>query len=245
VAITGGGGGGGSNHVDPSVLAAAMKAATAAEPSVTLTWFDDIAPAPVIAPPDGATGTHPTLSGHAGTALGDRDEVAIDISTPAGKTVQRLFAPRDADGDWSAQLAELAPGTYEALVSQSDWASNYGRSSVTFVVETSSADPTPTAPIQAKPAVALPATVRIETRQARLVHGTLSVRLKCTGPAGTRCDGRLTLTAKLGRRTDTLASASYRVAAGATGTVRLRARRPLPRRVTVAAGTATRTVTVR
>jgi hypothetical protein len=235
------------------VQSADIQPARVAEPSVTLRWVDDVAPAPSLTlAANGAVGTHPTLHGQAGTALGDSDEVAIDISTAEGTALQKLDVPRDAKGDWSAQLDELAPGTYVATVVQGDWAANYGRSSVTFAVEAPTVTPTPTptptvtAPVvtPAAPApkapIAAPASIRIETRHARLVRGILNVRLKCTGAAGQSCSGRLTLTAK--KRT--LASAPYRVAGGTTSTVRLRVRRPLPRRVTVATGKLTRTITV-
>jgi hypothetical protein len=253
--ISGGGGGGGANHYGPSVQSPDIQPAAVAEPSVTLKWVDDVAPAPSLTV---EAGTHPTLHGQAGTALGDSDEVSIDISSPAGTTLQKLDVPRDAKGDWSAQLDELAPGDYVATVAQTDWAHNAGRSRVTFHVEapavvpqpTPTATPqpqhvTPAAPAtQPKPPIVAPATVRIETRIARLVRGTLSVRLKCTGPAGQSCSGRLKLTAKAGKRTVVLASAPYRVTSGATSTVRLHPRRPLTRRVTVAAGKVTRTISV-
>jgi hypothetical protein len=248
----GGGGGGGASHVGPGVQSPDSKTAPVAEPSVTLTWFDDVAPAPSITlPPDGAVGTHPTLHGQAGTALGDGGDVALDITTPGGTAVQTLSVPRDAQGAWSTQLEELAPGTYVALVAQSDWAGNAGRGSMTFRVEAASVVPTPTltptstpAPPHAKRGMA-PATGRIQIRQARLVRGTLRVRLKCAGPAGKRCAGRLTLTAKRGKRTVTLGSAPYRISTGRTSTVRVHPRRPLPRRATITAGKATRTITVR
>jgi hypothetical protein len=261
LAISGGGGGGGANHVGTAVETPVVKTATAADPSVTLTWFDDVAPTPFVALAANATvGTHPTLRGQAGTALGDDDQVGIDVSTPGGTVVQKLYVTRDADGGWSAPLEELAPGTYVAMASQTDWAHNAGRSSVTFHVAaeptataTASAEtppaaapvPAPAPATQPKPAIAAPATLRIDTRTARLIRGTLSVRLTCAGPAGGSCSGRLTATAKRGKRTVTLASAPYRITTGATSTVRLHARRPLPRRVTVAAGTVTRTITVR
>ncbi len=250
--------GAGANRVSAVVETPVVKTATVADPSVTLTWFDDVAPTPYIAlAADATVGTHPILSGQAGTALGDRDEVGIEISTTAGTTVQKLFVARDAKGGWSAPLDELAPGAYVATVSQTDWAHNAVRSSVTFSVEAPGVAPQPTptietpatpatqAPaIQPKPSVAAPTTIRIETRHARLVRGTLSVRLKCSGPAGRNCSGRLTLTAKAGKRTVTFASAPYRVTTGRTSTVRLHARRPLPRRVTIAAGKVMRTITV-
>jgi hypothetical protein len=71
------------------------------------------------------------------------------------------------------------------------------------------------------------------------------VRLKCAGPAGSRCSGRLTLTAKVGKRTVTLASAPYSVAAGRTSTVRVHPRKPLPHRATVTAGKTMRTIVLR
>jgi hypothetical protein len=260
LAISGGGGGGGANRVSATVQTPVVKTATVAEPSITLTWFDDVAPTPYIAlAADATVGTHPTLSGQAGTALGDRDEVAVDVSAPDGTVVQKLYVTRDANGGWSAPLDELAPGTYVATVSQTDSAHNAGRSSVTFHVAaepTATATPsaetpvTPAAPapspaLQPKPAVAAPATIGIETRSARLIRGTLSVRLTCAGPAGQSCSGRLTLTTRRGNRIVTLASAPYRVTSGSTSTVRVHARRPLPRRVTVAAGGTTRAITIR
>ena len=106
------------------------------------------------------------------------------------------------------------------------------------------------------PSVVAPAAIRIATTRARIVRGTLSVRIKCTGLAGQRCSGRMMLTAKAGKRTVTLGSAPYTLTAGRASTVRVpirpRAlRRPLPRSVTVRAGTPTkpasavRTITLR
>jgi hypothetical protein len=251
--ISGGGGGGGANHVAGSVQDPDQKTATVAAPSVTLTWFDAVAPEPsVTLAPDSVLGTHPTLQGKAGTAPGDAGNVTLELSSTGAPTA-RVIVPRDADGEWTYQPDALAPGTYVATVAQGDWAGNFGRSSVTFRVEAPAVAPTPTptatpqaaSPVTpAAPAIkSTPATLRIES--TRFVRGTLSVRLKCTGPAGKRCSGRLKLTAKAGKRTVTLASATYRVTAGKTSTVRLHPRRPLPRRVTVAAGTAVRTITVR
>lgn len=72
------------------------------------------------------------------------------------------------------------------------------------------------------------------------------MRLTCTGPLGQRCRGRLTLTAKAGKRTITLGSARYTVLAGHAKTVRIRIRvAKLPRRVTVKTASAHRTITVR
>jgi hypothetical protein len=254
LAMSGGGGGGGANHYGPSVQDPDVKPATVSEPSVTLTWFDDVAPEPsVTLAPNSVLGAHPTLVGKAGTAPGDAGDVTLSLSAANGPTVKAIV-PRDSNGDWTYQPDALAPGTYEAAVSQGDWAHNFGRSGVTFRVEGPAATPAPSATPQAgtpatpaapaslpKPAVAAP----IRIASARLVHGTLGVRLKCAGPAGKRCSGRLKLTAKAGKRTVTLASAPYAMTSGKTSTVRLHVRRPLPRRVTVAAGTAARTITVR
>jgi hypothetical protein len=275
--VGGGGGGGGANRVDArSVVSPRVQPATTGDPSVTLTWLDDVKPVPFIGTPaNGDTvAPEPRIRGRAGMELGDREQIAIAIfagsQAPGSKLVQQLTATRDSNGDWSAQASKLAPGTYTALATQSDWANNTGTSTVTFRVEaehmtpapTPTPVPTPTQPATEQPAqpaqptqpaspakpaqpALAPASIRIETKRARLVRGTLSVRLKCAGPADQRCSGRLTLTAKAGKRTLKLGSAPYTVAAGKTSAVRvklrpaaLRAR--LPRRVTITAAAATK-----
>lgn len=272
--ISGGGGGGGSNHIAGSVQAPVVKTATTADPSVTVTWLDEVKPVPFIGTPatNDTVAPETVIRGKAGMEMGDSEQVDIAIyagsKAPGMELVQTLTATRNTNGDWTARPSKLAPGTYTALVTQRDWANNFGASTVTFRVQAERATPTPTPtpqpPAQAAkenpappvqpaqtavrplppPALAT-AAIRIDTRRARITRGTLNVRLKCTGPAGQRCSGRLTLTAKSGKRTITLGSARYTVTAGRTSTVRVRIRpaalrQRSPRHVTVNAAASTK-----
>jgi hypothetical protein len=186
----------------------------------------------------------------------------------AGKVVQRQWVTPDASGRWSAQPSPLAPGTYTASAAQNDGVGNVGTSNTVTYTDSPapSATPTPTptpapaAPAMPQPAAPAaepartstqpvapaaqaPAAIRIETARARLKHGIVSLRLTCTGSAGQRCSGRLTLTARRGKRTITVGSAPFAVPAGRSVTVRvrLRATKP-PRRVTATAGAAARPI---
>jgi hypothetical protein len=260
VPVGGGGGAGGANHVDSDAQIGTAVAGTSTDPpSVTLTWLDDVAPVVSIETPASTAGGTPVLRGTAGTELGDSSSVQVAILV-AGKVVQRQWVTPDASGRWSAQPSPLAPGTYTASAAQNDGVGNVGTSNtVTFTVSPApSATPTPTptaqpaepaaepvhaAPQPVAPAAQAPAAIRIETARARLKHGIVSLRLTCTGSAGQRCSGRLTLTARRGKRTITVGSAPFAVPAGRSVTVRvwLRATKP-PRRVTASAGAAARPI---
>jgi hypothetical protein len=83
----------------------------------------------------------PTLSGGAGTAVGDDSTVTVEIyegGATSGSLV-RTVGGTVSGSTWTAgPVASLADGTYTAQVSQSDEAGNIGDSSaVTFTVDTS------------------------------------------------------------------------------------------------------------
>jgi hypothetical protein len=263
IPVGGGGGGGGSNHVNPNVGEPVITTATIAAPKVELSWWDNVAPKLTVDAPAEDT-AELTLHGTAGLEMGDRSTVDIDVFAVNPNTlVRQLTVKRDASGAWSARLTGLAPGAYTAYVRQDDWAQNFGSRTVDFRVAAPTPAPTPqsapatqpaiqttttpapTSTPQLKPAIAAPA-IRIVTKRAHLARHVLSVRLMCTGPAGQRCHGRLTLTAKAGRRTIALGSAPYSITAGKAKTVRIRTRAgKLPRRVTVKTATTHRTITIR
>jgi hypothetical protein len=266
VPVSGGGGGGGSNHVDTSkVTDATVSLALSRDPSVSLSWFDDVAPTPTLEAP--ANETQPTLRGKAGRELGDSATVTVAIyKSSSHELAQTLEATSDGNGDWSVPARPLEPGTYSAVVTQRDAVANSGSSSpVPFLVPQATPSPTPmptptpkplttaaveppavtTAPSQRSAAVLAPASVRILTTRARFTRGTLMVRLTCAGPLGQRCRGVLTLTAKLGTRTRVVGSARYATTAGQASTVRVRIRTATRlRRVVATAGTAKRVISI-
>jgi hypothetical protein len=98
-------------------------------------------------PADGSTTADatPTLSGTAGTTLGDSTVVTAEIyagTTTSGTPVQSLTTVHQ-DGPWSVDAAELGDGVYTARALQSDAAGNTGASETsTFEVD---ADTTPPA----------------------------------------------------------------------------------------------------
>jgi hypothetical protein len=265
VPIGGGGGGGGANHIAPGVRDAVIKVGYSAAPKVEITYLDDVAPKPTITAPD--VSERPDFSGSAGKGAGDSDQVEIDIysaaiTAPGAPPVQSLTATRDAVGHWSATPAPLAPGTYTAIVSQRDTANNVGKHLVIFKVipapqPLATVTPTPVPPSAQQPATpaapaapgmpaqpaakrAVPApAIRIVSRRAHRTRGALSIRLTCSGAA---CKGRLSILK--GRKR--IGSASYKLLAGQSKTVRVRVRaKKLPHRVTVRAGMVRRTITVR
>lgn len=261
VPVGGGGGAGGANHVDTgAVISSSVGKAETGRPSVTVTWLDNVGPAVSIETPASAAGETPILRGGAGTELGDLPSVHVAIFA-AGKVVQQQWVAADASGRWSAQPSPLAPGTYTASAVQNDSVGNVRESNpVTFTVSpapTATPTPTPTVapatqppapaaePVRSStppvaPATQAPAAIRIDTARARLRRGIVSLRLTCTGAAGRRCSGRLTLTAGRGKR---VGSARYAIPAGRTATarIRIRATKP-PRRVTANAGAITRAI---
>jgi hypothetical protein len=144
IPIGGGGGGGGSNHADRGVRAAVIKTATTSEAKVELTWSDDVAPALSI--DDLTVSAQPMLSGTAGTAIGDRSIVDVDVYAGSSATdaepVQQHTVKKDGDR-WSVQLSRLAPGTYTAVATQRDWANNAGSQARTFHVDGPTRTPSP------------------------------------------------------------------------------------------------------
>jgi hypothetical protein len=257
VPVGGGGGAGGANHVEASEVESSFSVgkATTGRPSVTVTWLDSVAPVVAIETPANTVGVTPILRGNARTELGDEPNVQVAILA-AGKVVQQLSVAPDASGRWSAQPSPLGPGAYTATVLQYDRVRNIGAANTaTFTVSpTPTAAPTATAqqaepePVHTStqpvpPAAQAPAVIWIETARAHLRRGILSLRLTCTGAAGQRCSGRLTLTARRGERTITVGSSPYAVMAGRRATVRVRIHAtPRLRRVIARAGAVARPI---
>jgi len=99
-------------------------------------------------PADGSTTADatPTLSGTAGTTLGDSTVVTAEIyagTTTSGTPVQSLTTVHQ-DGPWSVDAAELGDGVYTARALQSDAAGNTGTSATsTFTIRPPAPPPPP------------------------------------------------------------------------------------------------------
>ncbi|MEP6527389.1 MAG: chitobiase/beta-hexosaminidase C-terminal domain-containing protein, partial [Nocardioidaceae bacterium] len=113
------------------------------------------APAPAVtltSPSDGAAlGTRtPTISGAAGTAPGDSNQVTLRLYAGTGVTgspVQTTVA-NVASGAWSVVAASLADGTYTAQATQTNSSGSTGTSTpVTFTVNASGPAVAVTAPV--------------------------------------------------------------------------------------------------
>jgi hypothetical protein len=121
--------------------------------SSTVTFTIDTTPPQVsLTSPSGGTtttGSAQVVSGSAGTAPGDVQEVTVQLfsgaSIGAGEPAVAVTVPVSA-GSWSATLGGLGPGTYTARALQSDVAGNVGQSSpVTFTLTASPAHTPPVA----------------------------------------------------------------------------------------------------
>ncbi len=118
--------------------------------------------APVVAvqtPADGAelTTRTPTLSGTAGTALGDADAVTVTLKRTGAADVV-LTAPV-AGGNWTVDAPQLDAGVYELTAKQTDAAGNAGTSAPrTFTVVVATPTPTPTPTATAEPTATATAT---------------------------------------------------------------------------------------
>lgn len=162
-------------------------------PAVTFTVDTtpvDITPPTVAigAPAAGATVTTatPTVSGTAGTAAGDTNQVSVafypssGVQEPAAQTVQATVG---ANGTWSATPTTLAAGVWTVQATQVDTAGNIGRSDpVTFTVNTTPQDTT--APV-----------VTITGPTAGSVVGGTS--LTVSGAAGTQTGDAATVTLRV------------------------------------------------
>ncbi len=117
-------------------------------PSLTVETLDTTAPTVGLSvPAQGATvGLTPTLSGAAGTAPGDSNQVTVKLyagGSATGTPVQTLSAAA-AGGSWSVTASPaLAPGTYTAQAEQSDQAGNVGRSPTRTFTAAAPTDTTP------------------------------------------------------------------------------------------------------
>jgi hypothetical protein len=114
---------------------------------------DNEPPQVVLAQPasgDALDDTTPSFSGIAGTALGDRATVTVNVhagSDTSGALAQTLTSTRNGDASFSAEAAAaLAPGTYTAIATQTDHAGNVGSSSANTFVVNEGGTSTPPAP---------------------------------------------------------------------------------------------------
>ena len=92
----------------------------------------------------------PTLTGGAGTAVGDDGTVTVSIyeGGSVGGTIAASKSVSVSAGGWSYTAPTLADGTYTAQVSQGDAAGNTGTSAaVTFTVDTTAPVVAVTAPV--------------------------------------------------------------------------------------------------
>ena len=107
--------------------------------SAALGLTDNTAPTVVLSTPlngSASPGAIPTISGTAGTALGDAATVTVLIKLGATVVETIAGATVEAGGTWSTTAATLADGTYTVFAQQSDWDSNTGTSAThTFTVD--------------------------------------------------------------------------------------------------------------
>jgi large repetitive protein len=116
---------------------------------------DTEAPQPTLSAPDESSGLE-TVSGSAGTAPGDRQQVTAELfsgsAVEGGALVAITVPDNPATGAWSATFAGLGAGQYTVVARQSDEAGNTGSSGPqTFTVTT---PPTPSPPTSPAPPVA-------------------------------------------------------------------------------------------
>ena len=113
---------------------------------------DTTAPAPTLtAPADGSSinDTTPALTGTAGTATGDSNQITVKLYQGANTsgTLLQTLTTTASSGAFNVDATALAEGTYTAQASQSDAASNTDQSSAnTFTVDTTAPAPTLTSP---------------------------------------------------------------------------------------------------
>jgi peptidoglycan/xylan/chitin deacetylase (PgdA/CDA1 family) len=204
--------GDGVHTVEASQLDASGNRGTSAPATFTVatTPVDTTAPTVTIAgPADGATvaDSTPRVSGTAGTAAGDDDEVSVSVypaSDTSGDVVQVAAAAVGSGGAWSVDLATLADGSYTLLASQTDAAGNTGTSSaVTFTVSTTPTDTT--AP-----------TVTITSPAAGSTVRTADVVV--SGAAGTAEGDAATVTLRAWSGTGTSGTPAQEVTAAVTAT---------------------------
>ncbi len=163
--------------------------------TVDTTPVDGTAPTVTIsAPASGATVTTatPTVSGTAGTAAGDSNQVSVAFypaSDAQGTPAQTVQATVSANGSWSATPTSLAAGVWTVQATQGDNAGNIGRSApVSFTVNSTPQDTT--APVVS---IASPTT-------GSVIGGT---SLTVSGAAGTQPGDAATVTLRVWSGTST------------------------------------------
>ena len=117
---------------------------------------DHVAPIVTVTAPtnnSSAQSTTPTLSGAAGTAVGD--STTVNVTVKQGVSIIRTFAVTRSGGTWTVGATQwaatsptsLADGTYTVSATQSDWAGNVGTSNTnTFTVDNNAPTVVVTAP---------------------------------------------------------------------------------------------------
>ena len=119
--------------------------------SATTTFtIDTVAPVPTLSAPGASTGQE-TLSGSAGVAPGDRNQITMELFSGGATEGQPLETITvNASGDaWSATVGNLSTGEYAARARQSDEAGNSGqseRASFTVTAPPPAASPSPAPP---------------------------------------------------------------------------------------------------
>ncbi|MGZ6962712.1 MAG: Ig-like domain-containing protein [Acidimicrobiia bacterium] len=133
----------------------------------------------VVNPANGSftSNTTPSISGTAGTALGDVASVTVTIKQ--GSTiVQTIPGVTVTSGLWSTTAAALGNATYTVFATQTDWAGNIGTSNTnTFTVDTV----VPTAVVTAP-------TAQVYTRSGRVTTGDPTWPCSPAGICGTAAD---------------------------------------------------------
>lgn len=147
-AAGGGGGGGGSNLVPAGGV---LSADTSANPLIVLTFEDTSTPVVSLTQRDPSNDTTPTLTGTAGTVLGDGTVTVRIYAGPAatGSPVASPTAePDPMTGAFSTTVASALPGgQYTAVASQVDGANHTGTSTArTFTIDTVGPVPAITGP---------------------------------------------------------------------------------------------------
>jgi hypothetical protein len=93
--------------------------------------IDTAAPVPTLSAAPESSGLE-TVSGVAGTAVGDRRQVTSELFAGAaaepGQAIEAITVNAAADGTWAATFAGLSGGQYTVLAHQSDEAGNTGTS---------------------------------------------------------------------------------------------------------------------
>ncbi|MDA0178772.1 Ig-like domain-containing protein [Solirubrobacter phytolaccae] len=124
------GGGGGSNYFDPAVVSGTSQAILTSEstPQLSITFEDPAAPALAF----NATGT--TLSGTAGTSLGDNPTVSLELTDAGGRTYPLALTP-GTGGAFSVPTRGLAEGDWTAVARQTDGSGQTATVTRTFTVD--------------------------------------------------------------------------------------------------------------